>query len=317
MSVYETIYRQRCILRRCGIRNKKVGLSEVRESVSLQVVESSGSREENFVTQVVSKENVHPPQSSSENEIDDIASSSIPGDKAKSFRFSCKKCGKGFHRRGYAEKHCMKNKSWACPICCQVIEHKKNVKRHESSCKKRCEPKEKSSSRSYKCKECGLMYPSKFNLERHELLHGIISTKIHTCEVVDCNFSSNSLKQVKRHITLKHSTTIRIPCSKCDQQFLSRAGLLNHNRWEHGVNCDLCSISFSTERRLIQHKRQVHGLVNSSNDSVINSSNNSVINSSNNSVVNSSNNSVVNSSNVSVVVSRKIGEHAVHKIVYN
>ena len=239
------------------------------------------------------KENNTEPHESNVNEIDDIVAIPSSSDleppetstNSQTFRFSCKKCGKGFNKKGYAEKHCKKNKSWTCPMCCKVIEYKKNVKRHEISCEIRCKPKAITNTRSFKCKECGLVCANKSNLERHELnLHGILSTRTHTCVHAKCRFASNSSKELKRHVTLKHSEKNSIPCLKCDRQYESLAGLRKHRREEHGISCDLCSLMFSSDSKLKQHKMQAHRTFNN---------------------------------NVSVVVSRKIGEHAVHKMIHS
>lgn len=110
------------------------------------------------------------------------------------------------------------------------------------------------------CDLCENLFPNKFNLERHKTqVHQVLHVRSFKCKVENCTFSSNTLKHLKRHKTLKHSDIDdRIPCSKCDSEFKSRQGLLSHIANVHGYSCNLCQRSCSTEAKLRQHIQRDH-----------------------------------------------------------
>ena len=177
-----------------------------------------------------------------------------------SIRYYCKKCNKCFFKKGYAEKHCIEKKPWTCPKCFQDIAQAKNIKRHQEACNRHLNHSRKNSRDALPCDLCEKSFPNKFNLDRHKTqVHQVLLVRSFKCMVENCSFSSNTLKHLKRHKTLKHTDIDdRIPCSKCDGEFLSRQGLLSHITNVHGFSCNLCQRSCSTEAKLRQHIQRDH-----------------------------------------------------------
>ena len=149
----------------------------------------------------------------------------------------------------------LRKKPWTCPKCFQDIAQAKNIKRHQEACNRHLNHSRKNSRDALPCDLCEKYFPNKFNLDRHKTqVHQVLLVRSFKCMVENCSFSSNTLKHLKRHKTLKHTDIDdRIPCSKCDGEFLSRQGLLSHITNVHGFSCNLCQRSCSTEAKLRQH----------------------------------------------------------------
>ena len=174
-------------------------------------------------------------------------------------KYYCQKCNKEFSRRNYAEKHCKTKLTWRCPDCFEEIVHSKNVERH----KKRCKVDKISSTvtpKEFRCQYCDKVFPSKFNLQRHELkVHNMSSSvKSYTCEKENCAFSAVNEKELKRHFTLVHSDLEKIKCSKCEFSFMSLKGLQQHVLECHRLKCSQCSSTFSSSKKLSQHMHRDH-----------------------------------------------------------
>ena len=183
-----------------------------------------------------------------------VNSTFVPGKPYK-----CKKCGVSFSKFHYAKNHCKKEASkWICDNC--GIEMKiESSKRHIERCKNKRKTVNTIEKLKFRCTVCDKQFDKSFNCKRHEqIVHGIsASVGIYKCHL--CSFSSNLIKQVKKHITVQHSNKeCEFKCNRCQFSCFSPNGLRQHNQNVHGFECKQCGKMFSTEAMLSSHVR-MHG----------------------------------------------------------
>ena len=146
--------------------------------------------------------------------------------------------------------------------------------------------------KNLKCVECCKEFPKVFNLVRHmKLVHDMTQEKHLKCLADDCQFTTDSKKQMKKHSTMSHGVAnLTVKCSKCEFSCYSSSGLRHHMVTIHGTACPVCDKLFSSEDRLEVHMKAQHEETQSRS-------------------------TVKNSVKPDqIIVSRRIGEHAFVKI---
>ena len=210
-------------------------------------------------------------------------------DVKKTKTFSCSNCGQKFYRKRYAVQHCKEKEPWRCPKCFKEILFNQNIKRHTETCNKPKPTKVTSPSTIFECTMCEKVFPYRFNLMRHKRkVHQVVENRKIVCDVKTCPFTANDEKQLQRHKTLNHSEKEKLKCNKCDSEFLSVSGLKKHVLTIHRLDCSSCFDSFANDRQLRQHRMIYHSTVEGIVDENANLS--------------------------EIVVSRRIGEHAYHRL---
>ena len=162
-------------------------------------------------------------------------SESINRQKARIF--PCATCKTMFAQFASAAKHCKqeKLKKTNCPDCNKMID-KKNLSRHRKT------HNVSKMLKFYECDECNLTVSSKQKLDNHKLVkhngNRFVSltpqNSQFTCTL--CDFKHLKMNVVKRHMTVKHSTSKILNCSLCPFICHSRAGLYRHNAQAHKVS---------------------------------------------------------------------------------
>ena len=89
-------------------------------------------------------------------------------------------------------------------------------------------------------------------------IHSIIKSKLIPCGLDSCQFWSDSKSEIKKHITINHSSKQKLPCTLCEATFCSSGGLQKHRLKYHGVTCTLCSETFANDRKLRIHVLKSH-----------------------------------------------------------
>ena len=223
---------------------------------------------------------------------EDLNKSVLPSGSISVKLYKCHTCGKEFSKKPYAKSHCRAKPSWKCDLCGSEIKQASNVKRHKERCTRKLKPAPAPAPTEKQlnvlhCAECGKEFPTAFNLVRHrKAKHNIEQVNQMKCSVEGCNFSTVSGQQMKRHSTMAHtSTSMDVKCSKCEFICFTESGLRKHMRIVHGTECPKCDKFFSSEKKLEVHIMIMHKEVE-----------------------------VTSENSEQIVVSRKIGEHACHKI---
>ena len=81
----------------------------------------------------------------------------------------------------------------------------------------------------FKCEVCGNLFSNKSNLVKHNMnIHSISKSKLIPCGLDNCQFWSDSKSEIKKHITIHHSSKPKLPCTLCEAEFCSSGGLQKH-----------------------------------------------------------------------------------------
>ena len=307
--------RQRCELRKCENKNKKLrekkekqrrnANNSVCQEPSMEMDTSPKTLDVNVNKEVDVETTLIPmgdtpeamegseiqPNASEELEdvqsvqIDDCSTVQKSSFKKTSVKlYKCEVCRKEFSKKAYAKVHCKSKKAWQCDRCGTEIVNVQNIKRHKDRCSKPMKVRAPQNKTDFKCPECDKQFPSKFNLVRHgQAAHGVEEIGELQCTVKDCKFSCNDPKYMKKHMTSIHYDGPSIKCKKCEFECLSKSGLLKHMVTDHGKECQHCDQVCSSEKILKIHMFRVHKEV------------------------------FHNTGGQVIVVRRKIGEHAHHQ----
>ena len=274
--------RQKCILRQCPRLNKKfftppkIGKSDIERS---EVIETF-SNDENPITSM----------------IEEILENSVrigQMDKEKgSQTHLCKTCGKIFVKAKYAQKHCTKpHKIWSCPNCGKIISHRSNKARHIASCLKPTIKATTSKVQSFLCEKCHKSFKTSHTLKRHkiEVHKSELPVGKQACQVAGCGYRTDSVIQLKKHITCNHSNKEKIECRECPYKCYSEKTMKVHFKVVHDVEsrtCDICKEVFTSKAVMKAHVFKQH----KNNDQPI---------------------------KPIFAVKRKIGQHAQHLVIYD
>ena len=286
------IFRQRCVLRVCLAKNKKMRLKNNKDQLNLRTKSSENNLEVED-TNRSSVEVVQPIDANDivedEMEVNDLSEldSNVDTTCSKIVQlYECSKCGKKFSKKPYATKHCEVKPTWKCPKCGLVINYRTNSRRHLKTCQAtknlslECQPP--AVTKTIKCARCTKTFSSIGNLRRHERdVHNVIIFKTYICPVSCCPFSTTEMKYMKSHQKVVHSPK-NIKCNNCEHRCGSSAGMRRHRINVHGVECSYCQKKFSTPLRL-----EVH--------------------------INTTHRADTNSGSLEVVVSRRLGEHSTYR----
>lgn len=233
------------------VQTSKELTDQTRNQSTQQITDQSTDETRNQPTEQTSSQ--HSQQTSSQNSLQTLKSPQL---------YSCPKCGDKFSKKPYANIHCRKPKpSWKCEKCGVVIKHSCNIKRHKRSCLKAKKSGSKEQDMgNLTCEECGKQFMKIYNVVRHmKLVHDISTEKKLKCLVMDCGFSTDNEKQLKKHTTVMHvGTSLTVQCKQCQHSCRSLSGLRYHMATIHGTACPVCDKLFSTEARKESHMKTVH-----------------------------------------------------------
>ena len=129
--------------------------------------------------------------------------------------YSCKKCGKMFSRKKYANSHCTKASSWICSECGVIISQENNISRHKNKCgsKKiaKNQPKKDSTVDPEPpkcfCPFCGSCFKNIPSMTTH------INKKHQSEKIGDflcdmCEFRTAKESHLKKHVTMTHTIKV-------------------------------------------------------------------------------------------------------------
>ena len=147
------LFRQRCVLRVCLAKNKKMRLKNQKEQCNITNTENSEVRKIALVSSGVKDQSIdvidnredeagevsYVSSGMEEQAIDAIDNIEYNGDRIDHINdvelnivtcvkvvqlYECSKCGKKFSKKPYALKHCEEKPSWKCPNCGLIIQYK-------------------------------------------------------------------------------------------------------------------------------------------------------------------------------------------------
>ena len=273
--------RQRCVLRMCANKNKKVkakssilenpyepdqtnrqpNQNEIVEQVQVEDGSSNSAVDIAINIEVDSSLSDHidsPSSGSDETQTDTdstIESSESSASSSVEKLYKCTECNKSFAKQRYAKALCSKKLPWKCETCFEIIKHSQNIPRHLRRCAEATKPKPKSSLRVFTCEECPKKFSFKCNLERHmTTCHDFSKIASYPCFAYNCSFKTNSIAQLKRNNSNKHMVKDKIPCQMCTLSFMSYSGLEKHMLCTHRIECNYCTETFSSEKLLRLHR---------------------------------------------------------------
>ncbi|XP_020277918.1 zinc finger protein 701-like isoform X3 [Pseudomyrmex gracilis] len=105
----------------------------------------------------------------------------------------------------------------------------------------------------YKCKECGKILSTSYNLLIHHNIH--TGARPYTCHVCDKSFRSAS--GLNRHVRDVHDGVKNFACDVCDRRFASRTSRDEHRQThtdERPHVCEICGKSFKQKASLHVHR---------------------------------------------------------------
>lgn len=144
-------------------------------------------------------------------------------------------------------------------------EHRKNHTMDSGDNIERCEPPSKierpeltrskmtKNESSYKCKECGKILSTSYNLLIHYNIH--TDARPYSCPTCDKSFRSAS--GMNRHVRDVHEGTKNFVCDVCGRRLASRASRDEHRRTHTGERphaCEICGKSFKQKASLHVHR---------------------------------------------------------------
>ena len=113
-----------------------------------------------------------------------------------------------------------------------------------------------SDSRSSVCPECGKVFTTKYNLQKHiQSKHEGIK---YPCN--HCDYQATQQCSLKNHMQSKHEG-IKYPCYECDYQATTQLNLNRHIQSQHeGIKypCDQCDYQGTTQGNLNRHIQSSH-----------------------------------------------------------
>ncbi|XP_019883786.2 zinc finger protein 184-like isoform X3 [Camponotus floridanus] len=129
--------------------------------------------------------------------------------------------------------------------CEQISEHKYAKLTRSKITKNNCT--------SYKCKECGKILSTSYNLLIHCNIH--TGARPYNCSICDKSFRSAS--NMRRHMREVHDGVKKFVCDVCGRCFASRASRDEHRRIHTGERphtCEICGKSFKQKASLHVHR---------------------------------------------------------------
>ena len=151
-------------------------------------------------------------------------------------------------------KQPQKKLTWTCPICKVIIQHTKNVPRHQAICPSVKEiPKEKPKAKMiatvFNCDYCEACFSLQKSLTAHEKRNHVeqfcIKHKDTLINCSQCNFKSTAEKYLKIHVKKFHMEKGTFTCDTCEKQYANRDSLRVHVKTHHisvqsGFVCEVC-----------------------------------------------------------------------------
>ena len=138
----------------------------------------------------------------------------------------CGICGRSFTIPSSLSRHMYDHdeRRYNCNKCSQSFHFESELISHRVSHRSKSKP-------TFQCmkSKCGKWFMRKWDLTLHLQKH---SSKKFTCEYKDCDFWTNSDKQLKEHYK-SHSDDCTVKCKLCGKGFRYRSGLKRHRDSEH------------------------------------------------------------------------------------
>ena len=171
--------------------------------------------------------------------------------------FECELCSKGFSQKSHMKKHMLSHskKKNRCPKCQEeftglnfLLEH--YVKNHSNT------------DRPHLCSKCLDEFESIEKLDEHiKQVHESSDILSEDFKCNECGVMFNRKGNLKRH--LENSCNGTFDCEKCDEVYIKRSKLAEHQWKKHGYKkkfeCTMCNKSFTHIYVLKNHEKKIHG----------------------------------------------------------
>ena len=116
------------------------------------------------------------------------------------------------------------------------------------------------------CSSCSFTCENTFQLVKHANLKHSDQRKEEEFNCNNCDFQGTSKDQLNKHSNWKHAIH-SIVCKYCDETFLEKSSLINHNKVKHPqniapgmgqVSCTSCSFTCKNTLQLVKHSNLKH-----------------------------------------------------------
>lgn len=89
------------------------------------------------------------------------------------------------------------------------------------------------------CDICNKDFVNQATLRRHRETHS--TAKIFKCTSIDCEFITNSQRNLRKHQIRRHSTDRKFACPLCDQRFAQQSLLKSHFQLHSNIRNFICN----------------------------------------------------------------------------
>ncbi|XP_029434311.1 PR domain zinc finger protein 15 isoform X2 [Rhinatrema bivittatum] len=197
-------------------------------------------------------------------------------------KYGCKRCQLSFARGKDYLKHIMeihKESGYGCSICNRRFALKATYHAHMVIHRENL-PDPEVQKYIHPCENCGRIFNSIGNLERHKLIHS--GVKSHTCNQCSKSFARKDMlkehmrvhdnireylcaecgkgmktKHALRHHMKLHKGIKEYECKECHRRFAQKVNMLKHYKRHTGIKdymCELCGKTFSEKNTMETHK---------------------------------------------------------------
>ncbi|XP_055691587.1 oocyte zinc finger protein XlCOF15-like [Lutzomyia longipalpis] len=146
------------------------------------------------------------------------------------------------------------NEIFPCCVCGETFKNERQTRQHIRTHFK--------SWGSLKCRKCGKVFKSQYNLTYHNL---VVHSRMREAEVMgrkytckDCGKGFYSKDRYEKHLTV-HSNVRKFQCSLCSNSFKLGLSLDQHLRFAHSserpFSCTVCPGTFKYKQGLMQHMK--------------------------------------------------------------
>ncbi|XP_060115361.1 histone-lysine N-methyltransferase PRDM16 isoform X1 [Heteronotia binoei] len=160
--------------------------------------------------------------------------------------------------------------TFRCEVCDELFQSKMDLRRHKKyscntvssiyeSLSDEIKQEGAADGQVHECKDCERMFPNKYSLEQHMIIH--TEEREYKCD--QCPKAFNWKSNLIRH-QMSHDSGKRFECENCVKVFTDPSNLQRHIRSQHvGARahaCPDCGKTFATSSGLKQHKH-IHSTV--------------------------------------------------------